>query len=141
MTMKYSLLSNVHEARISFLLAFALVVLTLRSGIVNAGVPRILEPGELPKDKRLQPLKDLDGYFPFHLPKTTQDWNQRAEYIRRRMLVALGLWPMPTKTPLNPVIRGKVDREDYVVEKVYFESYPGFYVIGNLYRPKGVQVK
>ena len=44
---------------------------------------------------------------------------------------------MPTKTPLNAVIHGRVDRDDYTVEKVFFESYPGLYVAGNLYRPKG----
>jgi len=53
------------------------------------------------------------------------------------MRVALGLWPMPTSTPLNPVIHGKNDCGDYTIEKVYFESIPGFYVTGNLYRPKG----
>ena len=53
------------------------------------------------------------------------------------MLVANGLWPMPAKTPLNPVIHGKVERDDYTVEKVIFESLPGHYVTGNLYRPKG----
>jgi len=50
--------------------------------------------------------------------------------------VTLGLWPMPTKSPLNPVIHGKIDQGDYTVEKVYFESISGFYVTGNLYRPK-----
>ena len=44
---------------------------------------------------------------------------------------------MPTKTPLNAVIHGKVERDEYTVEKVYFESAPGFFVTGNLYRPKG----
>ena len=44
---------------------------------------------------------------------------------------------MPAKTPSRPVIYGKVDRGDYTVEKVFFESYPGYYVSGNLYRPKG----
>jgi dienelactone hydrolase len=44
---------------------------------------------------------------------------------------------MPTSTPLNPVIHGKVDCGDYTIEKVYFESIPGFYVTGNLYRPEG----
>jgi len=52
------------------------------------------------------------------------------------MCVTLGLWPMPTKTPLNPVIHGLIDQGDYTIEKVYFESIPGFYVTGNLYRPK-----
>ena len=43
---------------------------------------------------------------------------------------------MPTRTPLNAVIHGKIDRPEYTVEKVYFESVPGFFVTGNLYRPK-----
>src|SRR5262249_2356638 len=46
------------------------------------------------------------------------------------------LWPMPEKTPLNPVIHGKIDRDDYTIEKVFFASLPGHYVSGNLYRPK-----
>jgi len=47
-----------------------------------------------------------------------------------------GLWPLPSPTDLNPVIHGKVDQGDYTVEKVYFESFPGFFVTGSLYRPK-----
>ncbi|MEC8801408.1 MAG: acetylxylan esterase, partial [Planctomycetota bacterium] len=42
---------------------------------------------------------------------------------------------MPKATPLNPVVHGKVDLGDYTVERVYFESMPGFYVTGSLYRP------
>ena len=38
------------------------------------------------------------------------------------VLVATGLWPLPEKTPLNPVIHGKVERPGFTVEKVYFES-------------------
>ena len=59
--------------------------------------------------------------------------------MRRQILVSQGLWPMPTKTPLNAVIHGKIERPEYTVEKVYFESAPGFFVTGNLYRPKNVQ--
>jgi dienelactone hydrolase len=48
---------------------------------------------------------------------------------------------MPTKTPLNAVTHGKIDQGDYTVEKVYFESAPGFFVTGNLYRPKNITGK
>ncbi len=92
-------------------------------------------------DIRHQPLKDLNGYFPFNPPKSLQEWEQRKEYVKRRILVATGLWPMPTKTPLNAVVHGKIDRDGYTVEKVYFESAPGFFVTGNLYRPKNIKGK
>ena len=44
---------------------------------------------------------------------------------------------MPDRTPLNAVIHGRLSMGDYSVEKVYFESLPGFFVTGNLYRPIG----
>ena len=87
--------------------------------------------------RSLAPPKDLNGYFPFTPPATKDAWPERAAFVQRQMKVALGLWPMPTKTPLNAVIHGKVERDEYTVEKVYFESAPGFFVTGNLYRPKG----
>jgi len=95
----------------------------------------------LASDVRLQPLKDLDGYFPFSAPDSVAAWEARKAVVRRQVLVAEGLWPMPTKTPLNPVIHGKIDCGDYTVEKVYFESAPGFFVTGNLYRPKSIKGK
>ena len=104
----------------------------------NRDLPmRALPAGQLPNDARLQPLKDLDGYFPFTPSATREAWQTRAQQVRRELAVAVGLWPMPDKTPLNPVIHGKIDQPDYTVEKVYFESLPGFFVTGNLYRPKG----
>lgn len=93
------------------------------------------------EDVRLQPLKDLNGYFPFTAPTSLSDWNVRKEYVRRQILVATGLWPMPTKTPLNAVIHGKMDCGQYTIEKVYFESVPGLFVTGNLYRPKSCKGK
>jgi dienelactone hydrolase len=109
--------------------------------MATAAAPRVLPEGKLPDDARLAPLKDLDGYFPFTPPKSKAEWGKRAERVRRQILVSQGLWPMPTKTPLNAVIHGKIDRGEYTVEKVYFESAPGFFVTGNLYRPKNVTGK
>ncbi|MGB7160701.1 MAG: hypothetical protein WBD40_21740 [Tepidisphaeraceae bacterium] len=64
------------------------------------------------------------------------EWEARADVLRTQTLVATGLWPMPEKTPLNAVVHGKIDRDEYTIEKVYFASLPGHYVTGNLYRPK-----
>jgi dienelactone hydrolase len=102
-----------------------------------AEAPKAFVEGRTPQDSRLGNLKDLNGYFPFAVSESPSAWQERAQYLRRQMLVALGLWPMPKSTPANAVIHGKVEREDYTVEKVYFESFPGHFVTGNLYRPKG----
>src|SRR5437868_1439650 len=98
---------------------------------VHAAAPRALPAGTLPNDVRLQPPKDLSGYFPFTPPKTKEEWEKRAAYVRRQILVSQGLWPMPTKTPLNAVLHGKIERPEYTIEKVYFESAPGLFVTGN----------
>ena len=63
-------------------------------------------------------------------------WKARAVAIRLQAKVALGLYPMPERTPLNPVITGRVDRGDCTVENVSIETHPGYYLYGNLYRPK-----
>ena len=68
---------------------------------------------------------------------TKAEWTAKAAELREHILVSNGLTPMPEKTPLNAHVFGRVEREDYTVEKVYFEAYPGFFTTGNLYRPKG----
>ncbi|NNE91795.1 MAG: acetylxylan esterase [Verrucomicrobiales bacterium] len=86
-----------------------------------------------------QPLKDLNGFFPFHVPESIEDWEKRAEELRLRIRVANGIYPEPERTPLNAVIHGKVERPGFTVEKVYFESVPGFHVTGLLFRPAGAK--
>ena len=88
------------------------------------------------KDIRDTPPKDLNGFFPFDPPSTLKDWEKRKEKLVLRMQVATGLYPMPPKTPLNSVIHGKINRPGFTVEKVFFESVPGFYVTGLLFRPE-----
>lgn len=107
----------------------------------RAAGPEVLPRGQVPPDGRLEPVKDLNGYFPFQPPATRDEWTRRSEQIRRRILVSQGLWPEPTRTPLEPVIHGRIDRGDYTVEKVFFQSAPGLFVTGNLYRPKQVTGK
>ena len=77
--------------------------------------PRVLPAASLPDDVRLQPLKDLDGYFPWSPPDSKIAWENRAAALKTQMRVGLGLWPEPTRTPLNAVIHGRVERDGYTV--------------------------
>lgn len=86
-------------------------------------------------DERLGTVRTLNSYHTFLVPKTLAEWETRSQALREQLLVAMGLWPLPKRTPLNAVIHGKIDRHGYTVEKVYFASQPGHYVSGNLYRP------
>jgi len=73
----------------------------------------------------------------FHPPADEQAWLDRAHHVREQLRVTLGLWPMFPKTPLNPKVYGKVERDGYTIEKVVLETFPGFTLSGNLYRPIG----
>jgi hypothetical protein len=89
------------------------------------------------EDVRLHSLRDLDHPVSFEPDfKSANSWKQRAASLREQVLVAEGLWPLPERTPLNAVIHGRIDRDGYTIEKVFFASYPGHYVSGNLYRPR-----
>jgi len=81
-------------------------------------------------------MRDLNGYFPFTQVTSLEAWKARRAEIEQRTLIASGLWPMPEKTPLNAVVHGRVERDDYTIDRVIFESLPGHYVTGSLYLPK-----
>jgi len=98
---------------------------------------RVVPAGQAPADSRLARQRDYDTVTDWQpTDETKADWEKQAQQVREQILTAAGLLPLPAKTPLNAVIHGKIDRDDYTVEKVYFASMPGHYVTGNLYRPK-----
>ncbi|GAB3337560.1 alpha/beta hydrolase family protein [Larkinella ripae] len=66
--------------------------------------------------------------------KTRADWQKRQAEVRAKLRKIAG--PFPEKTPLNPVITGTIQRDDFSVEKLYFESRPGYFVTAALFLPK-----
>jgi dienelactone hydrolase len=72
--------------------------------------------------------------------QTKQDWLDARESYRRQLLEMLALDPMPPRTPLNARVTGRVeddgDGAPFSVEKIVFESMPGFYATANLYLPE-----
>jgi dienelactone hydrolase len=63
------------------------------------------------------------------------EWKERAENVREGILRGMELLPLPKKSPLNPIIHSKRKFDGYTVENVAFESLPGVFVTGSLYRP------
>ncbi|MEM7235292.1 MAG: hypothetical protein AAF517_24155, partial [Planctomycetota bacterium] len=113
-----------------------LLLSALSPSVSPAADPWSVFRGQTPDDARLKKAVTLDGYHHWSPPKSLASWKARREHVRRQILVAAGLWPMPPAAELKPVVHGAIDRGEYTVEKVFFQSFPGVYVTGNLYRPK-----
>ncbi len=121
---------------------YSVLSLALPLGLANAATQdsvstRVLPADKLPEDARLKSLRHLSvDYFPFRQVESLVAWESRAKKLRRQVELATGMWPRPTRTALNAVIHSLVVRDDYTVSRVYFESFPGHFVTGSLYRPK-----
>jgi hypothetical protein len=63
------------------------------------------------------------------------EWKARARRIREGILRGAELLPMPQKCPLKPIVHSKRRHDGYTVENAAFESLPGVFVTGSLYRP------
>lgn len=64
------------------------------------------------------------------------DWEKRAEIIRKGIVDGMKLQQMPLRTaPFNPIIHSTREMDGYIVENIAIESFPGFFITGNLYRP------
>lgn len=70
---------------------------------------------------------------------TKSEWEERQVNIKKILTEIAG--DFPEKTPLNPKITGTVKKEGFTVEKLYFESRPGYYVTAALFLPTGKKGK
>jgi len=66
--------------------------------------------------------------------RTVADAERRKHVVRAKILEALGGLP-DYAGPLNARVTGQIQADGYVIEKVIYESLPGYYVTANLYRP------
>ena len=64
------------------------------------------------------------------------EWKKRARRVREGILRGAELLPMPRKGPLKPIVHSRRGYKGYSVENVAFESFPGIFVAGSLYRPR-----
>lgn len=67
------------------------------------------------------------------------DWEARRPVYRQQLREMLGLEPWPAAGELAPVVTGRLEHAEFLVEKLYFQSLPGLYVTANYYRPRKVE--
>jgi len=87
------------------------------------------------EDSRLTYIPHTDYHFTPKTYKTLAEWQEKKAHLRKQILSAAGLMPMPAKTPLHAQVFGKIANPNYTIEKVLLETFPGYYLGGNLYRP------
>lgn len=122
------------------------------AALVDAWLPGVARAADSASASPLPPLnrftRMVHEYFVTHVRRierqSLQQKNKLAsraeaeahvEQVRRKIQESFGPWP--EKTPLNPRVTGVVERDAYRIEKVIFESRPGFLVTANLYVPSG----
>jgi hypothetical protein len=66
--------------------------------------------------------------------KTRQQWEEFRDNHVAALKKSLARFPEPPKT-LNVLVTGTVEGDGYSIDNVVFESRPGIWVTGNLYRP------
>ncbi len=105
---------------------------------VGAVLPKKVDggpPGDMMKRLLLKQIQAACGTWnkQYKLLKTPE---QIAEYQKRQNpLFAKQLGPWPKRTPLNPQIVGRIQRDGFSVEKIIFESQPKHYVTALLFLP------
>ncbi|MGI9542547.1 MAG: alpha/beta hydrolase family protein [Cyclobacteriaceae bacterium] len=63
-------------------------------------------------------------------------WEMRAKRVKQGLIEGMKLNQMPKiDGNFNPIIRNTRTMDGYLVENIAIESFPGFYITGNLYRP------
>lgn len=116
-------------------IAFLLIAL-FASGAAISQQHELCQGHYYTEEQGAKKLADLARQF-----TTAAAWDQHADSIRARLRRGMELDPLPARTPLNPQTRNKKVMDGYTVESVVFESLPGFFVTGNLYRPTGKHKK
>jgi dienelactone hydrolase len=116
-------------------LYYEFVLLTLRATVLTLVIVTLLVTSSLGGELESVPIRTLDSHCPFNPPETLEQWQKRADDLRLQLTVSQGLHPYPALDPVSPQIDDRREMEGYSVEKCIFESLPGLWVTGTLYRP------
>ena len=86
-------------------------------------------------DKRLHHTSHWQDTYVMPTYDSLASWQSRATHIKHQVLFAAALLPFPEKSPLNPIVTRTHQFDGFSVDNVAFESFPGFFCTGNVYKP------
>jgi uncharacterized protein len=113
-----------------------LISLVILSGCAKSQKPTLRQGDFYTEAQGSAELKKLESMY-----SNREQWEARKKMLKENILKGMNLSPLPSRTPLNAVMGSKRLHDGYSVQNVYFESIPGFYMCGNLYRPLNDSVR
>src|SRR5437660_4777845 len=90
----------------------------VRLGLISASLCLCGEAQVPPTDSRNTTIPHTDYHFTPRTYRTLAEWQEQRAHLRKQILSASGLLPMPPKTPLHPQIFGKTANRTYTTEKL-----------------------
>lgn len=105
------------------------------------GTPFALTLRGAVKDSRNGETPDAKTEFTLRRFASLAEWEPRKTRIKRQILLAAGLDPMPPRGKVNTVRGGRAEHTGFVTECVWVETLPGLWIAANLYRPATVTGK
>jgi acetyl xylan esterase AXE1 len=103
--------------------------LFLLTGLLLGQVPTV--------DSRNAVLHGPDTHFAGPRFESVKQWEVRRAYLQRRILTAAGLSPLPIRGALTPRLSRRYTGPAYTMDAVLLQTFPGYFVGGNLYQPVG----
>lgn len=116
-------------ARLVFLLSYA-IGMTAVIAQPNPARPDLCQGAYFTEEQGANALQTFAGTY-----HDRAGWETRASLIREGLREGMNLPDKPKFAPLTPIRHSLRQLNGYTVENVAFESLPGLFVTGNLYRP------
>ncbi len=124
--MKFDFISHIPLKTILSITIIALISLT-----AFGQNPMLCQGGHWTEDEANMMMKKFSAEW-----DDLESWEERANRIKRGIIDGMQLDQMPEiKGNFKATIKNKRTMDGYIIENIAIESFPGFYITGNLYRP------
>src|SRR6056300_1133007 len=132
-----NLLTHIRSVKLnSLFMNYAFYTLFLFYGLnLKAQSDLLCQGNYWTEDEAVQRMAEFKSHW-----KTQKEWEARAEVIRQGILDGLKWDKMPSVSQAPKIILGPEQiKNGYKLQNIALESFPGFYVTGNLYSPLNLE--